>query len=136
VGVVRATDPAGASATTSFRWSVHPAADEALTVRVDVLVPCPCRPRLPLVPVVVYGTQQVSGSDVDLSTVRLDGFPVAKVLRRYVGVVHDVDGDGFKDVVIAIDTRDGRLPAAGTLTLTGQVKDGNVIEGNDDRCTV
>ena len=65
-------------------------------------------------------------------TVQLEGMPVQKILRWYVGVVHDYNHD---DDLVLIDEKKGAIPDGATsATLTGALKDGAPIQGSDEIC--
>jgi predicted secreted protein len=132
---VTVTDPGEATATVNFHWVVLPATTGPVAVRIDILLPCLLINGFGVIPVVIYGNDEVDAGQIDLATISLEGMFVQRVLFRYLAVVHDFNGDGYDDVLVMIDEVAGSIPSgATTASLTGQLKDGTEIEGVDEIC--
>lgn len=134
---VTVTDPGGATATLNLQWVVLPATAGPVALQIDIVLPCLLINDFGVIPVVIYGNDEVDGGQIDLATISLEGMSVQRVLFRYLAVVHDFNGDGYDDVLVMIDEEAGSIPSgATTASLTGQLKDGTEIEGVDEICTL
>lgn len=128
------TDSRGAPASSDFQWIVHPPEHPVVKVEIDILMPCIFVNGFGVIPVVIYGNEQVDGRDVDLATVELEGMPVARVWHRHVAVVADYNRDGIDDVLVMISDT-GAVPlGASSATLTGALDDGTTFAGTDAVC--
>jgi hypothetical protein len=132
---ITVTDPDGATATTSFQWTVNPANTDPVTVDVDILPRCIVNDGHGVVPVVIFGNDSVAADQIDPATVELEGMPVQRFFGWFMAFVHDVDGDGFDDLFVLIDDVADAIPAeATTASVTGLLYDGTTVEGADDIC--
>lgn len=132
---VTVTDLSGATASSTFGWTVHPAQTGVLDVDIDILLPCLFVNGVGTIPVLIYGNDQVDGRQIDPATVVLEDMPVVRILRTYVTVVADYNRDGIRDMLVMIrDT--GQVPRYATdVTLTGQLRDGSDFAGSDSACS-
>ena len=132
---VTAADPDGATASTSFQWTVSPATTGPIAVDVDIIDWCIRNDGYGVIPVVIFGDDRVAAIKIDPATVELEGMPVKRVYRWWLAYVYDVNHDGVDDLVVLIDDVAGAIPAgAMTGTVRGALYDGTAIEGTDELC--
>lgn len=128
--VVTVTDPHGASVTTTFRWTIHPAGGGLLEVDIDIVMPCFFVNGFGVIPVIVYGNAEADGGDIDLATVRLEGMSVQRLRGRYLAAFGDYNGDGHRDVLVLIKEKRGAIPPGATYaTLTGGAQGRDTLPG-------
>jgi hypothetical protein len=95
-----------------------------------------------VIPVAILGSADFDVTQVDASTVALEGLEVAARGKadRLLSHIEDVNGDGFDDFVVQIEDLDGTFTSGtGTATLTGNLLpefDGTPIQGTDHICVV
>lgn len=91
-----------------------------------------------VIPVAILGSATFDVNDIDVTTLGLEGLPVASQGRsdRLMARVKDANEDGFNDLVIQVADVPGAFSGSGTATLTGLLLDGTVIAGTDDICLV
>jgi hypothetical protein len=92
-----------------------------------------------VIPVAILGAADFDVTQVDPSTVQLEGLSVASQGKsgKLMAHVEDVNGDGFDDLVVQIEDVDGTFTSGnGTATLTGNLFDGTPLEGSDNICVV
>lgn len=92
-----------------------------------------------VIPVAILGAADFDVTQVDPSTVQLEGLSVASKGKsgKLMAHVEDVNGDGFDDLVLQIEDVAGTFTSgSGTATLTGNLFDGTPFEGSDDICVV
>lgn len=129
---VTVTDPDGATATTSFTWTVEPAEAAVVSVDIEIVPPVIVSDGHGVIPVVIFGNADVAGNQIDPATVRLEGMPVARLLGLWLTVRCDVDHDGATDLLVLIDDVAGAIPPGSTTaTLTGETFGGTSFEGTD-----
>ena len=90
-----------------------------------------------VIPVAILGAADFDVTQVDPSTVQLEGLGVASKGKsgKLMAHVEDVNDDGFDDLVVQIEDVDGTFASGnGTATLTGNLYDGTPFEGSDDIC--
>jgi TolB protein len=90
-----------------------------------------------VIPVAVLGTADFDVTQVDLSTVQLEGMPVQSAggSGKLQANIEDVNSDGFDDLVVQIGDVVGTFTGSETTaTLTGSLRDGTAIEGSDAIC--
>lgn len=92
-----------------------------------------------VIPVAILGAADFDVTQVDPSTVQLEGLSVASKGKsgKLMAHIEDVNGDGFDDLVLQIEDVAGTFTSgSGTATLTGNLFDGTPFEGSDDICVV
>lgn len=81
-------------------------------------------------PVAILGSEGLDPQLVDVSTVALEGAPVAQQNGRYQASFEDVNGDGLADLLVHVVTN--RMACEGLeAVLTGLTYDGKAMEGKD-----
>ena len=87
-----------------------------------------------VIPVAIFGSLDLDVTEIDLSTVSLEGAQVrVKGKSDNYGSFDDLDEDGCMDVVIQVyNDMSGVLEGTATATLTGNLMDGTPIEGSDE----
>ncbi len=117
---------------------VDTAGSSAIDVQIDIkpgTYPNPINPGSNgLIPVAILTDGDFDAETVDLDTVTLAGREVAvrgkadKMMAR----MEDVDDDGDLDLMLQVDTQsEGAVWASGPVTLYGETKDGQRIQGTD-----
>jgi len=89
--------------------------------------------------VAVLGSEDFDVNNIDASTVQLAGLAIKAVgkANKLLSHIEDINGDGFDDLVVQIQDRDGSFASgSGTATLTGNQFDGTPIIGCDSICVV
>lgn len=98
-----------------------------------------------VIPVAILGTETFDVYDIDPISVELEGLGVrvvGKKSEKYMAHYEDVSGpegypDGYVDLVVQIEDGDGVWGSGTSLaTLTGEMKDGTPIAGQDYVCIV
>jgi hypothetical protein len=134
---ITVTDPDGATASAAFRWTVAPVSTTPAAVRIDIWPFCIRNDGHGVIPVVIYGSAAVKASQIDLSSVELEGMQVQRVGGLYAALRWDFDRDGHLDLLVLIDDEAGAIPPhATTATLTARLRDGTAIAGTDAICLV
>lgn len=89
-----------------------------------------------IIPVAIFGSETFDVHEVDVSTVELEGLPVAmKAPGRYMAAYEDVDLDGYMDLVVKFDDVAGVFDQGDEYaTLTGNLLDGTPFFGVGDIC--
>ncbi len=132
---VTATDPDGATATAGFHWTVALPSTTPVPVRIDIWPFCIHNDGHGLIPVVIYGSDSVATSRIDLSSVELEGMHIQRLVGLYAAVRWDFDHDGHRDLLVLIDNEAGAVPPHATAaTLTARLRDGTAITGTDAIC--
>ncbi len=83
------------------------------------------------IPVAILGSAEFDVSDVDVSTVMLEG---VSPLSAGLGAIEDVNGDGFQDMVFHFDTQAVIAAVGGCvteMTQTGDLLDGTPFSATD-----
>jgi hypothetical protein len=91
------------------------------------------------IPVAILGSASFDVTQIDPSTVSLEGLAVKMVgkANKLLAHLEDVNGDGFDDLVVQIQDQDGAFaPGSSTATVTGNLYDGTPFEGSDSICVV
>jgi hypothetical protein len=91
------------------------------------------------IPVAILGSAYFDVTQIDPSTVSLEGLDVKTVGKadKLLAHIEDVNGDGYDDLVVQIQDQDGVFaPGSGTATLSGNLYDGTPFEGTDSICVV
>ena len=110
----------------------------AIQVNIDIK-PCLNNDGNGVIPVWILGAADFDVTEVDPSTVQLEGLSVASQGKsgKLMARVAHVNGDGFADLVVQIEDVPGTFTSgSGTATLTGNLFDGTPFEGSDDICVV
>lgn len=98
-----------------------------------------------VIPGAILGTETFDVYDIDPTSVELEGLGVrvvGKKSEKYMAHYEDVSGpegypDGYVDLVVQIEDGDGVWGSGTSLaTLTGEMKDGTPIAGQDYVCIV
>jgi hypothetical protein len=92
-----------------------------------------------VIPVAILGAADFDVTQIDPSTVQLEGLAVGArgKSNKLMAHVEDINSDGFDDLVVQIEDVDGAFTSgSGVATLTGQLWDGTAIEGSDEICVV
>ena len=132
---VTVTDPDGATATTQVQWTITPPDTDTLAVDIAIWPFCIHNNGHGVIPVVIYANADVSAAAIDLSSIRLEGMPVARLGPWHLAVKIDLNRDHLNDLVILIDDVAGAIPAEATeATLTARLTDGTPIAGTDTIC--
>ncbi len=86
-----------------------------------------------VLPVTIFGDDDLDVSEIDLATLALDGAtPTAKGNSGNVGSLLDVDGDSILDLILHFSMDElSILPGTDELVLTGMLADGTELEGSD-----
>ena len=86
----------------------------------------------------IFGSETFDVHEVDVSTVELQGLPVAmKANGKYMAAFEDVNSDGYTDLVVKFNDVDGVFePGDKYATLTGNLLDGTPFFGVGDICVV
>jgi hypothetical protein len=115
---------------------------EAMLIEVDVDIKPGSEPNCinldsnGLIPVAILGSATFEASDVDPSTVTLEGAAVRlKGKSGNYGSLEDVNNDGYPDLVVHI-VDFSVSSGATTATLTGELFDDTPFEGSDSICIV
>jgi hypothetical protein len=87
------------------------------------------------IPVAILGTASLDVTLIDPSTLKLDDQPV-KTHKRGTPLfdIDDINGDGIDDMVIKFKDKEVYSMSDTVATLTGQLFDGQPIEGTDSIC--
>ena len=91
------------------------------------------------IPVAILGSAVLDVTQIDASTVELQGMAIKAVGKSNKLLAHiaDVNEDGFNDLVVQIEDSDGVFtPGDTTATVTGNLFDGTPFEGADTICIV
>jgi len=92
-----------------------------------------------VIPVPILGSETLDVSNVDSTSLKLDGFAVRMKGNKGPSCAFgDSNGDGFSDLVCHFedDTADNWTEGAATATLTGELMNGVPIVGTDAICIV
>jgi Tol biopolymer transport system component len=95
-----------------------------------------------VIPVAILGSATFNATEIDASSMELEGLTVKAVGKsnKLLSHVEDVNADGFLDLVIQIEDSDGVFSrGSGMATLTGNLLPefgGTLIEGTDSVCIV
>ena len=92
-----------------------------------------------VIPVAILGSETLDVSNVDSTSLKLDGFAVRMKGNKGPSCAFgDSNGDGFSDLVCHFedDTADNWTEGAATATLTGELMNGVPIVGTDAICIV
>jgi len=88
-----------------------------------------------VIPVAILGTEDFDVTQIDPTTITLDGQPVkTKGNGDPMAAIEDVNDDGFDDLVVKIVDENSYPPGDGTGTINGELFDGTPIEGTDSIC--
>jgi hypothetical protein len=92
-----------------------------------------------VIPVAILGSADFDVTQIDASTVMLEGLAVKATGKsnNLLAHIENVNGDGFNDLVVQIQDIDRVFaPGDATATLTGELFDGTLFEGTDSICIV
>lgn len=92
-----------------------------------------------VIPVAILGNDAFDVTQIDASTITLEGLAIKTVGKgnKLLAHISDVNADGFDDLVVQIEDVDGTFASGnGTATVTGTLLDGTPIEGTDSICVV
>ena len=90
-----------------------------------------------LQPVLIYSNEIFNVSDIDVSSIRLQGLKVKKLRWRDIDLAFkwDFDRDGLTDMLVWLkDSHDWVDTDSGFATLTGKLKGGLSFTGSDKIC--
>ncbi len=113
---------------------IQRAIQPAIQVDIDIK-PCVNNDGNGVIPVAILGAADFDVTQVDPSTVQLEGLSVASQGKsgKLMAHVANVNGDEFDDLIIQIEDVDGTFTSGtGTATLTGHLFDGTPFQGSDD----
>ncbi|MFC1716025.1 LamG domain-containing protein [Candidatus Poribacteria bacterium] len=91
------------------------------------------------IPVAILGSAALDVTQIDASTVELQGMAVKAVGKsnKLLAHIEDVNDDGFDDLVVQIEDSDGTFTSGdATAIVTGNLLDGTPFEGADTICIV
>jgi len=95
-----------------------------------------------VIPGAILGSADFDVTQIDASTIALEGLEVAArgEAGQLLAHIEDADGDGFDDLVVQIEDADGTFTSgSGTATLTGYLLPefgGTLFQGTDNICVV
>lgn len=92
-----------------------------------------------VIPVAILGSENLSVTQINVDTLRLEGLAVKMAGKsgKYLAHFEDVNADGYLDLVVQFQDRNGSLASGNnTATLTGQLSNGAPIQGLDSICIV
>lgn len=92
-----------------------------------------------VIPVAVLGSADFDVTQIDASTVRLEGMAIKAVGKsnKLLARIEDVNGDGIEDLIVQIaDTKGVFSPDDTMATVTGNLLNGIPFEGSDTICIV
>jgi hypothetical protein len=92
-----------------------------------------------VIPVAILGSGTFDLTQVDASTVALEGLAIGArgKANKLLAHLEDVNGDGLLDLVVQIEDVDGAFTSGdGWATLTGSLLDGTSFQGMDEICIV
>ncbi len=92
-----------------------------------------------IISVAILGSANLDVAQIDLSTIAMEGLPVAMNHNgtKFLTRIEDIDNDGFDDLVVLIENIAGVFESGGEVALlTGELFDGTFIEGSDSICVV
>lgn len=89
-----------------------------------------------VIPVAILSNEWFDATEVDPSTVTLEGSEVAVRGNgnKTLASEEDVNDDGLTDLALKIEDEDAFTEGSGTATLTGSTFDGTSFEGSDSIC--
>ena len=90
-----------------------------------------------LLPVLIYSNEIFNVSEIDVSSIRMQGLKVKKLRWRDIDLAFkwDFDRDGLTDMLVWLkDTHDWVDTDSGFATLTGKLKRGHSFTGSDKIC--
>lgn len=90
-----------------------------------------------VIPVAIFGSEDLDVNDIDAETVELEGMEVKAVGKsnKLLAHIEDLNNDGIDDLIVQIEDEDGIFEIGSTTaTLTGSLFDGTSIQGTDDIC--
>lgn len=92
-----------------------------------------------VIPVAIFGGSNMNVYDINIDSLLLQGLAVkiAGKSNKYVAHTEDLNSDGYDDLILQFEDGDGwSYIGNGTATITGQFKNGIIIEGRDSICIV
>jgi hypothetical protein len=92
-----------------------------------------------VIPVAIISSADFDATQVDSTTIVLDGQAVRVVGKKGKAQAHieDSNGDGLDDLVVQIEDQDGTYtPGDTTALLNAETSDGTLIKGADSICIV
>jgi hypothetical protein len=95
-----------------------------------------------VIPVAILGSADFDVTQINPSTVELEGLAIRAVGKsnKLLAHIEDVNGDGFPDLVVKIEDTDGTFTSgAGTAAVTGNLLEefnGTEFQGTDFICIV
>ena len=92
-----------------------------------------------VIPVAILGSASFDATQVDETTVELEGLGIKMAGKsgNLLAHVEDVNGDGIDDLVVQIEDDDGVMEEGdATTTLCGVLFDGRCFEGSDSICVI
>jgi len=92
-----------------------------------------------VIPVAILGSADFNVTQIDASTVQLEGMAIRAVGKsnKLLAHIEDVNEDGIEDLVVQIEDTDGTFSSGDTIaTVTGNLLNGIQFEGSDTICIV
>lgn len=88
-----------------------------------------------IIPVAILGSATFDVNNVNVTTITLQGLPVAVRGNKSLASYSDFNSDGFTDLVVKFEDQDGTFTKGdGFATLNGNLKDGTPFFGVGDIC--
>jgi hypothetical protein len=119
-------DPGGSATTKSVSIDIDPGNDP----------PCINNNGKGVIPVAIFSNEDFDATQVDPSTISLDG-QMVRIKKHAQAYTEDVNDDGLEDLLVNIEDVDDTYQAGEvTATLTGETFDGKSIIGTDNICII
>jgi hypothetical protein len=90
-----------------------------------------------VIPVAIFGSEELTVTDINPNSVKLDGLKVVSKNKsnRLMVAYEDINEDGYMDMLVKIEDVEGTYsPGMGWAYLTGELDNGRHIMGTGDIC--